>query len=246
MHVAHLLGHAMEGLAREGGARQAGHARQAGVQEVPQVPLGSGRASPLDRNGHRQLAQGRAVLGSQARTGSINVSDQIKLLGHPDQRAHIAHRARTHGARGAQICEGRRSDGAQHHLTRDRTTSLRIPDRLGGDAVAVAIDLALENMHLFHVSAAVHAEYRKTLSPSESGPSPAQKYIQSCEGPASARTHMLMKMRIPFRRERKVASIIEIAPQSIGTPAQKCATGRDNTASVVGLIFANLTKELPD
>jgi len=111
------------------------------------------------------------------------VSDQIKLLGHPDQGAHITHSARTDGACGAQIGDGRRSDGAQHHLARDRTTLVRIPDGLGGDAVAVTIDLALENMHLFHVAVAAHQEYRKTFNPSESGPSPAQKYIKLAKVP---------------------------------------------------------------
>ena len=129
------------------------------------------------------MSEGGAILGAQARAGAIDVADQIKLLGHPDQGAHIAHRARTNGARGAQIGDGRRSDGAQHHLTRDRTTLVRIPDGLGGDAVAMAIDLAFENMHLFHVSAAAHQEYRKSFNPSESGPSPAQKNIKLAKVP---------------------------------------------------------------
>jgi hypothetical protein len=38
-------------------------------------------------------------------------------------------------------------------------------------------------MHLFHVAVAAHQEYLKTFNPSESGPSPAQKYIKLAKVP---------------------------------------------------------------
>jgi hypothetical protein len=41
-------------------------------------------------------------------------------------------------------------------------------------------------MHLFHVAVATHQEYRKTFNPSESGPSPAQKYIKLAKVPLGA------------------------------------------------------------
>jgi hypothetical protein len=42
-------------------------------------------------------------------------------------------------------------------------------------------------MHLFHVAVAAHQEYRKTFNPSESGPSPAQKYIKLAKIPLALR-----------------------------------------------------------
>jgi hypothetical protein len=46
-------------------------------------------------------------------------------------------------------------------------------------------------MHLFHVAVAAHQEYRKTFNPSESGPSPAQKYIKLAKAPLGmTNTHM--------------------------------------------------------
>jgi hypothetical protein len=41
-------------------------------------------------------------------------------------------------------------------------------------------------MHLFHVAVTAHQEYRKTFNPSESGPSPAQKYIKLAKVPLVA------------------------------------------------------------
>jgi hypothetical protein len=80
---------------------------------------------------------------------------------------------------------------------------VRIPDGLGGDAVAVAIDLALEYMHLFHVAVATDEEYRKTYNPSGTGPSPAQKIVQLAKVPLAIGMVMItvgFAMRLAARK----------------------------------------------
>src|SRR5437016_9665758 len=59
------------------------------LQKLRQVPLGSGRARPLDGDRHGQLADGGAVLGTQVAACPVDVGYQIELLGDPNQGADI-------------------------------------------------------------------------------------------------------------------------------------------------------------
>src|SRR5439155_24004481 len=105
------------------------------------------RASPLDRHCNGQFTHRWAAFRAKPSTRPVNVRNQIQLLGDPDQRPDVADTARTNRARGTQIRHRWRRDWPQHHLTRYRATLLRIPHRLGGDTVAMAIDLAFEDVH---------------------------------------------------------------------------------------------------
>src|SRR5437870_11558540 len=69
------------------------------LQKLRQVPLGSGRARPLDGDRHGQLADGGAVLGTQVAACPVDVGYQIELLGDPNQGADIPNCARTHRSR---------------------------------------------------------------------------------------------------------------------------------------------------
>ena len=78
--------------------------------------------------------------------------DQIQLLGHPDQRADIADRARAHRLRGAQIRQRWRPQPAPARPGVRRSDPLRIPHRLSSDPVAMAVDFSFEDVHLLSCS----------------------------------------------------------------------------------------------
>src|SRR5438552_968109 len=139
-------------LAAECRRWQTGQARHAPIQKLRQVPLGSGRARPLDGDRHGQLADGGAVLGTQVAACPVDVGYQIELLGDPNQGADIPNCARTHRSRSSEIGDGRRCYRAKHNLTRNRATTDGVPHRLGRDTVAAAINLSFEYMHIFHVA----------------------------------------------------------------------------------------------
>src|SRR6266568_1115977 len=71
-------------------------------------------------------------LGAAVAARAIDVTDDIKLLGHPQQRADIPDRARADGPRVTEVRLERRVDRTQNHLARDRAALCGIPDRLGG------------------------------------------------------------------------------------------------------------------
>ena len=147
-----LLGHPMIGLAGECRRAQTGQARYGPIQELRQIPLGSGRAGPLDGHRHGQLADRGAAFGGKVAACPVDVPYQIELLGNPDQRADIPNCLGSHRSCGTQIRDGSSCGGAQDCLARNGTPSHRIPDRLGGDTVAEAIHFPLEYMHIFHVA----------------------------------------------------------------------------------------------
>src|SRR6202166_3455444 len=60
--LGHLLRDAMKPLPAERGSRQTRQARQTRIQKFPQLALGSGRARPLNRHCHSQLAYRWAAL----------------------------------------------------------------------------------------------------------------------------------------------------------------------------------------
>lgn len=91
--VADLLGHAMKCLASERRSRQTRDARQARIEELCQVTLGAGRASPLDRHRDCEFANRRAVLGTDAPAGSVDLRHQVELLGDPGQCTDVAQAA---------------------------------------------------------------------------------------------------------------------------------------------------------
>ena len=78
--------------------------------------------------------------------------NQIKLLGHPNQRAYIAKGSGAHCASGSEIGHRRRCRRSQHDLACHRALLLGVPDRLSRDTVATATDLSFEYVHMFHVA----------------------------------------------------------------------------------------------
>jgi len=122
------------------------------IQKLRQIPLRAGRARPLDGYRHCQLADRRAAFSAKVAARPVDVSDQIELLGNPDQRADIPNCLRAYRSRSGQIRDRRGGCRAKHGLPRNGTAPGRVPHRLGGDAVAPAIDLSLEDMHIFHVA----------------------------------------------------------------------------------------------
>jgi hypothetical protein len=152
MLIVDLPSHPMIGLAREYRSRQTRQARYGLIQKLGQVPLGSGRARPLDGHRHGQLADRWAAFGAKVAAGPVDVPYQIELLGNPDQRADIPNCLRPHRSRGTQIRHRSRCRRAKHRLARNGTATDRVPDRLGRDAVAAAIHDPFEYMHIFHVA----------------------------------------------------------------------------------------------
>jgi len=142
----------MIGLASEYRRRQTRQARYGPIQKLRQVPLGSGRAGPLDGYRHGQLADRRAAFGAKAAASPVDMPYQIELLGNPDQRADIPDCLRPHRPCGAQIRDRSCCRGAKHSLARNGTAPERIPNRLSGDTVAAAVHTPFENMHIFHVA----------------------------------------------------------------------------------------------
>src|ERR1039457_2019971 len=147
-----LLRDPMKSLTAERRARQTRQARHAGIQKVAQVAFGPRRAGSLNGYRHRQLADGGAVLRAKVSARPVNVRDQIQLLGDSDQRPQVADAARAHRARGAQIRDGWGCPRPQHDLTRDRATPGRVPNRLGRDPVAMAVDFTFKYMHVISCS----------------------------------------------------------------------------------------------
>src|SRR5882762_3608123 len=69
--LGNLLRDAMKGLPAERGSRQTRQARQTRIQKFPQLALGSGRARPLNRHCHSQLAHRWAALRAPAHARSM-------------------------------------------------------------------------------------------------------------------------------------------------------------------------------
>jgi hypothetical protein len=105
----------------------------------------------LQRHREHHLANARSVLGAVVTARAIDVSDQIELLGHPQQCADITDRTRADRPRVTEVRLERRVHGTQDHLARDRAALRRIPDRLGRHPVPVPAHLTLEEVHLSHV-----------------------------------------------------------------------------------------------
>src|SRR5580698_1724137 len=150
--IGDMLGHPMIGLARECRRRQTGQAGYGSIEKLRQIPLGSGRAGPLDGHRNSQFADRGAAFGAKVTARPVDVAYQIELLGNPDQCADIPNRLRSYRSGGTQIRDGSSCGGAQNSLACNGTASHRIPHRLGGDTVAAAIHFSYEYMHIFHVA----------------------------------------------------------------------------------------------
>jgi hypothetical protein len=116
------------------------------------MTLGSGRTGPLNRHGNNHLTDCRTILGSLLTTCPINESDQIQLLGNPNQSANITDPLGADGANQTQIREGRRIGRPQNGLSGERTLTTGIPDGLGCDPVPLATHHSLKYVHFFHLA----------------------------------------------------------------------------------------------
>src|SRR3990170_3787646 len=146
--ISDLLRYAMKRLPAKGRARQTRQACHTRVKKLCQIALRSRLARPLDSYRHRQLAHRWALLGTKIAASTVDVGNQIQLLGDPDQCPDIAELARAHGMRGTQIRDGRRRGRPEHNLACDRAASDGVPHRLGCVAVAMAVDFSLKYMHI--------------------------------------------------------------------------------------------------
>ena len=115
------------------------------------MALGPSRAGPLYRHGDDHLTERRAIPGSLFTTRPINESDQIQLLGDPNQSSNITDPLGADGANQTQIRDGRRIGRAQNGLSRERLPD-GIPHRLGCDAVSPATHLPLKDVNFFHLA----------------------------------------------------------------------------------------------
>jgi hypothetical protein len=93
------LRHAVERLARERGSAQTRHERETLIQKLREISLRTWGANPLQRDGKHHLADGRSVLGAVVAAGTIDVADEIELLGHPQQCTDVPDRSRADGPR---------------------------------------------------------------------------------------------------------------------------------------------------
>jgi hypothetical protein len=116
------------------------------------MALGPRRTSPLNSHGDDHLTDRRTIFGSLLTTCPINESDQIQLLGNPNQRSNITDPLGADSANQAQIRDGRRIGRAQNGLSRERTLPAGIPHRLGCDAVSPATHFPLKDVHFFHLA----------------------------------------------------------------------------------------------
>ena len=122
------------------------------IQKLRQIPLGSGRARPLDGHRHSQLTDRRAAFCAKVAARPVDVPYQIELFGNPDQRADIPNCLRPDGSCGTEIRDRRRCRRAKNSLARDGTAPDRVPNRLGRDTVTATIQPPFEYMHIFHVA----------------------------------------------------------------------------------------------
>jgi hypothetical protein len=116
------------------------------------MALRTGRTSPLNRDGNDHLADCRTILGSLLTTRPINESDQIQLLGNPNQSANITDPLPADRAHQTQICDRWWIGRTQNGLSRERTLPAGIPYGLGCDAVSPATHLPLKYIHFFHLA----------------------------------------------------------------------------------------------
>ena len=144
LQIANVHGGAMERLSAERLRWQARHPCHAAVQELGQVALRPRGTRALDSHRQRQFSDRGPPLGAATGAGLIDQRHDVQLLGDPDQRSDIAHGASADGTGDAEISDGRRGRRTQYRLACHGPAQDRIPDGLGRDAVAVAIDLALE------------------------------------------------------------------------------------------------------
>src|SRR5690349_6635689 len=142
----------MKRLACERRSAQARYEGKTLLEKPRKVSLRAGGAHPLQCHGQYHLADRRPILGAVVAASTIDMPDEIELLGDPQQRADVAHRTRTDRPRVSQVRLVRWVHGAKNDLSRYRASLRRIPDRLGGHAVLVAAHLALEEVHLSHVA----------------------------------------------------------------------------------------------
>jgi hypothetical protein len=117
----------MVGLPCECRGAQTRHARNAGVEELRQIALRTGRTRPLQRHSQHHLAHRWTVFGAMADACPVDVTYQVQLLGHPEQCTHITNRACADSVRLAQRNIWRRLGWTQHRLPRHRTSARGIP-----------------------------------------------------------------------------------------------------------------------
>src|SRR5205809_5527696 len=122
--------------------------------------------------------------GPKVAARPVDVSYQIELLGHPDQRADIPNCLRPYRPRGTQIRDRRRCCRAKHDLARNGTATDRVPHRLGCDTVAAAIHVPFEHMHIFHVAQFRPERKRRTIILWHWSLARCPSVVQECEGRA--------------------------------------------------------------
>jgi hypothetical protein len=77
------------------------------------------------------------------------MTNEIELLGNPDQGAYVTDRPRAKRTSGSEVGNWGRVRRAQYDLSRDGPTCHGIPDGLRGDPVPTAGDDTFENVHFF-------------------------------------------------------------------------------------------------
>jgi hypothetical protein len=138
----------------------------------------------LNRHGNNHLTDRRTILGSLLTTCPINESDQIQLLGNPNQSAHITDPLGADGSNQTQIREGRRIGGTQNGLPGERTPTAGIPHGLGCNAVSLATHHSLKNIHFFHLATSERLCQAKHALPKATEDLTARLNRQICESRA--------------------------------------------------------------
>ena len=95
------------------------------------------------------LAHRRPAHRTRPPAGRIDDPHQVELLRHPEQRPDIADALGAGRPRASEIDRRGRVRRPEDGLPGIRALPGGIPERLGGDAVPMATDLPLEDVHSF-------------------------------------------------------------------------------------------------